>query len=91
MERAIRDTCLARKSCLRAINLRTNHIHSVVSSNNDRPELVLNAFKANATRLLRHERHWSHGYGGGSKRYLWDLLSIERAIEYVRNWQDGVP
>jgi hypothetical protein len=62
VERAIRDTCLARKSCLRAINLRTNHIHSVVSSNNDRPELVLNAFKANATRLLRQERHWSHGY-----------------------------
>ena len=46
IESAIHETCNIRKWCLQAINVRTNHIHSVVSASKKKPELVLNAFKA---------------------------------------------
>ena len=54
---AIRETCKIRKWSLLAINVRTNHVHSVVSANR-KAGLVLNAFKANATRQLRDDRLW---------------------------------
>jgi REP element-mobilizing transposase RayT len=46
---AIRETCDIRKWSLLAINIRTNHIHTVVTAHK-KPSLVLNAFEANATR-----------------------------------------
>ena len=39
---------------LQAINVRTNHVHTVVSATR-KAGLVLNAFKANATRQLRED------------------------------------
>ena len=58
VEKAIRDTCLHRKWLLHACNVRTNHVHSVVSIGSKRPELALNALKANATRQMREDGHW---------------------------------
>ncbi len=58
IKEAIRETCEIRKWSLLAHNVRTNHVHSVVSANR-KPGLVLNAFKANATRRLREG--WSLG------------------------------
>ena len=52
IERAIRETCDIRSWLLQALNVRTNHVHTVVSANR-KSSLVLNAFKANATRQLR--------------------------------------
>ncbi|MBA3357169.1 MAG: hypothetical protein H0U18_14775 [Pyrinomonadaceae bacterium] len=49
---AIRETCKTRKWRLWAINVRTNHVHSVVTGTRD-PDIVLNAFKANATREMK--------------------------------------
>src|SRR6185369_1880604 len=50
-ERAIRETCEKRDWHLYAINVRTNHIHTVVCSlHGKKPEIALIAFKANATR-----------------------------------------
>ena len=54
---AIRETCNIRKWLLHAINVRTNHVHTVVSANR-KAGLVLNAFKANATRQLRQDDLW---------------------------------
>ena len=48
----VRETCKIRGWVLLALNARTNHIHTVVSANS-KPEPVLNAFKANATREMR--------------------------------------
>jgi REP element-mobilizing transposase RayT len=61
IEEAIRETCKIRNWSLLAFNVRTNHVHTVVSARPD-PEVVLNAFKANATRKLREERLWLHDF-----------------------------
>ena len=73
VEQAIRETCDIRKWPFWVINVRSNHIHTVVTAS-CKPERVLNAFKANATRQLREARCWDSERSprayGGSKRYL---------------------
>ena len=95
VEAALRETCEIRKWWLQAINVRTNHIHTVVSANR-KADLVLIAFKANATRQLRQDFLWSHEFSpwavGGSKRKLWNEQSVARAVDYVVNGQgDKLP
>jgi REP element-mobilizing transposase RayT len=87
IERAIRVTCSIRKWSLYALHVRSNHIHVVVAASNKKPELVLGAFKANATRQLRENGLWPHPLtpwaDGGSKRRLWNEQSVAKAIDYV--------
>ena len=89
---AIRETCDFRRWWLRAINVRTNHVHSVVTANKA-PGLVLNAFKANATRALKANRLWVYDHSPwadkGSQRRLWNERSVANAIDYVLNGQGG--
>ena len=95
VERAIKNVCLFRYYRLFAVNVRTNHAHTVVSAA-VRPETVLNSFKANATRELREEglitpgqKVWSRG---GSTRYLWKPSHLEGAVDYVLYGQgDDLP
>ncbi len=72
---------------LHALNVRTNRIHAVVSIGSIPPQRALSSFKANATRQMREDRCWpkdsSPWAEKGSKRYLWNELSIARAIDYV--------
>ncbi|HSE97907.1 MAG TPA: transposase [Blastocatellia bacterium] len=92
VEKAIRETCDLRNWLLHAINVRTNHAHVVVSVGETRPEFVLNAFKANATRQMRQDGCWQQHTpwaDKGSQRYLWTERSVERAIDYVINGQGG--
>jgi REP element-mobilizing transposase RayT len=96
VETAIRETCALRKWLLRAVNVRTNHVHVVVSIGVTKPESALNAFKANATREMRRSGCWRESRSPwadkGSQRYLWNERSIERAIEYVIEGQgDKLP
>ncbi len=96
IEKAIRETCDIRGWLLRAINVRTNHIHTVVSIGDKKPEIALNGFKANATREMRSEGCWrnekSPWADKGSKRRLWNERSIELAVDYVINGQgDDLP
>jgi REP element-mobilizing transposase RayT len=85
--KAIRATCSWRNWLLRAINVRTNHVHLVVSIGDTKPDRALNAFKANATRQMRQDGCWlqssSPWADKGSNRHLWNERSIERAIDYV--------
>ncbi|MDQ3799155.1 MAG: transposase, partial [Acidobacteriota bacterium] len=95
-EKAIRETCEKRNWILRAVNVRTNHIHIVVSIDSIKPEKALNAFKANATRQMRQDDCWNQPHSPwvdkGSKRFLWNERSIELAIDYVINGQgDDLP
>jgi hypothetical protein len=52
VETAVREVCEYRKYLLRAINVRTNHAHTVVTAT-QKPEPVLDAFKSYSTRALR--------------------------------------
>ena len=90
VEQAIRETCHIRKWHLQALNVRTNHVHAVVTANR-RAGQVLNALKANATRQLREDQLWLHESSPwadkGSKRLLWTERSVANAIDYVLNGQ----
>jgi len=95
IDTAIRETCRIRKWELLALNVRTNHVHVVVSAKQI-PERVLNALKANAIRDLRQSGLWTHPFSPwadkGSNRNLWNERSIARAIDYVLNGQgDELP
>jgi REP element-mobilizing transposase RayT len=93
VEKAIRETCVHRKWILHACSVRTNHVHSVVSIGPKKPELALNALKANATRQMREDGCWEHIHSPwvdrGSKRYLWNERSVDLAIDYVLHGQGG--
>jgi hypothetical protein len=54
IETAIREVCQHRGYHLRALNARTNHVHSVVTAG-CKPERIMDAFKAYATRCLREQ------------------------------------
>jgi REP element-mobilizing transposase RayT len=86
VESGIRETCSRRKWTLWAFNIRTNHVHSVVSADR-KPELILNALKANATRSMRESGCWlselSPRAYRGSKRRLWTEKHLHDAIAYV--------
>ena len=86
VEAGIRETCQIRKWNLWALNVRSNHVHGVVTTH-CKPERVLIAFKANATRKLREAGLWLNSQGPwaerGSKRYLWTEEDLVNAIAYV--------
>ena len=91
---AIAEVCEHRDYGLRAMNVRTNHAHVVVSAV-VKPEKLVNEFKAYSTRRLRregairlNEKVWSRG---SSTRYLWKPKHVEAAIDYVLYCQDYIP
>jgi len=91
---AIREVCQYRAYSLHALNVHTNHVHSVVSAS-CRPEHVMESFKAYATRKLRDEdllsrdvKPWARH---GSTPYLWTEEEVSRAIDYVLNGQGDEP
>ena len=95
VEKAIREMCKKRGYELIAINVRTNHVHVVVTAY-VKPEKILNAMKANATRELREaglialdQKIWTRG---GSRRYLWKPAHVNGAVDYVLYGQgDDLP
>lgn len=96
VEKAIRESCQKRNWGLLAINIRTNHVHVVVTTNARNPSQVLTAFKANSTREMREKNCWDFEHSPwadkGSKRWLWNEKSVEIAVDYVMNGQgDELP
>lgn len=91
----IREVCDFRGYILHALNVRTNHIHVVVGCA-DRPEKVMNTFKAYVTRKLRsrkligpNRKVWSRH---GSTKYLWTEDQADEAVQYVLYGQgDDLP
>jgi len=94
VETAIREVCEYRAYLLHALNVRTNHVHSVVSAS-CKPEHVMDSFKAYATRRLREENLIGHDVKlwarHGSTPYLWTEEEVQRAIDYVVNGQGDEP
>ena len=92
VDAAIRDVCVYRGWTLHALNVRTNHVHLVVSAGLT-PEQVMTSLKAWSTRRLREAglvdegiKPWSRH---GSTRYLWRVDEIEAACSYVLDAQGG--
>ncbi|HQL53353.1 MAG TPA: hypothetical protein PLQ87_01490 [Phycisphaerae bacterium] len=90
----VRDTVIAhcnhRDWTLHALNVRSNHVHAVISCGVP-PERALAELKAWTTRRLRESGHfgprdnvWTEG---GSRRYVWHSASLRRAVEYVMDTQ----
>jgi REP element-mobilizing transposase RayT len=87
---AIREVCQWRKWMLLAAHVRTNHVHVILDADRS-PELVMNAFKAYASRALNRSGldgpnriRWARH---GSTRYLWYSGQIGAAIGYVISGQ----
>ena len=94
VELAIQEVCEHRRYLLYALNVRTNHVHSVVYAP-CKPEHVMDSFKSYATRKLREVgllgagiRPWARH---GSTRYLWTEEEVRRAIDYVKYGQGDEP
>jgi len=86
IDRGMRETCAIRGWKLWALNVRTNHLHCVVTANGN-PKNVLVALKANATLSMKTAGFWSSTLSpwarGGSKKYLWTEEELANAIAYV--------
>ena len=91
VQAAVRETCEIRRWHLYAMNVRTNHAHIVLAGFGNRPEIALNAFKANSTRQMRQAGQWpsekTPWAEKGSIRRLWNEQSIAAAMDYVINGQ----
>ena len=92
VEDAIRDVCLHRTYLLRAVHVRTNHVHTIVSAM-VKPEPILNGFKSYSTRALRRAgllnndiQPWARH---GSTIYLWKERDVATGMAYVLLEQGG--
>jgi REP element-mobilizing transposase RayT len=95
VEATLQEVCAHRGWVLRAFNVRTNHVHSIVTAA-CKPEKVRDTFKAYATRCMREAGVWKRSTTPwaeqGSGRYLWTEQSVARAIDYVLHQQgDALP
>ncbi len=93
VEQTVRDHCQIRGWMLHALNVRSNHIHVVVTADR-RPEEVMNQFKAWCSRKLSNDagltaqvarkagrRRWWTEHG--STKWIFDEKYLEEAIQYV--------
>ena len=82
--------CEIRQWVLHAANVRSNHVHIVVSSNDYAPDQVAAQFKAWASRKLKsahkaRKRFWTEG---SSCRWLNSDDQLAKAIQYTLEAQD---
>lgn len=91
---SIVEVCAFREYLTRAINVRSNHVHAVVSKAQT-PEKIVNEFKSYSTRRLRKEHEFSPvekiWARGASTRYLWKPHHVEAAVDYVLYSQGDTP
>jgi REP element-mobilizing transposase RayT len=85
VESQIRETCRFRGWTIHALEVRTNHIHIVLTARNAMPEKAMDDLKAWGTRALnqRHGKRPSWWTRGGSKRWINTDDSLATVIQYV--------
>jgi len=92
---AIKETCKIRGWSLLAVNVRSNHAHSVITARSKSPGNVLNAIKANSTRVLRETGQWTRPSSAWSNKgrtgNLGNDKSGGRACVYVEFEQGDNP
>ena len=91
IEQGLRELCEKRLWKLHAINVRTKHIHVVVTAANHSPERVMSDLKAKGTRVLRkmkaiseEQKPWTEH---GSTIYLFTEEELRKECHYVRDEQ----
>ena len=97
MEQTVRDHCRIRNWELHAVNVRTNHVHVIVTADRD-PDEVMNQLKAWTSRRLSERaglketvarkagrRHW--WTEGGDVERIDDETYLQNAITYVTEGQ----
>lgn len=86
VEVTIRNVCNFRDWTLYALNVRTNHVHVVVSAEQS-PERVMNTLKSWSTRRLREANLYDCDHSPwtrhGSTRYLWNDEELQAAGKYT--------
>ena len=90
VQRTILDVCEHRGWSVHELNVRSNHVHIVVSAA-EPPEQVMRSLKSSTTRRLKESglipagvKPWSRH---GSTGYLWKPHQIEAACRYVLDAQ----
>ena len=84
--KSIAHVCESRGWKLWEVNVRTNHIHAVLSSP-EFPKAIFRALKSRSTidlksaGLFAQEKLWTRG---GSGLYLWKEDAVEAACQYVK-------
>jgi REP element-mobilizing transposase RayT len=90
VEATIRAVCEFKGWFLQAVNVRTNHVHLVVSAD-ETPERVMNTLKSWSTRRLVEANLLDHGRKAwsrhGSTRYLWNKDQLAQAFHYTLHEQ----
>ncbi len=92
VDQAIRDHCVHRQWTIHALNVRTNHVHIVVTCQpRYSPELATKQFKEWGTRRLRDggfvsadREVWTDH---GSMRWINEEVGFAEAVDYVMNCQ----
>ena len=86
VEQTIREVCQYRNWTLHRVNVRTNHVHLVVTAP-DLPDKVMGDCKAYVTRNLRKTNQFSKEITiwteNGSTRWINDNTHFEHVCEYV--------
>ena len=79
----LKEVFLFKNWGLLSAHVRTNHVHVVVNAP-IKPDIILNTFKAYASRNLNKksvmQNRWTRH---GSTQYLWSVENVESAIKYV--------
>ncbi len=95
VDKVMRRHCVIRNWNLRALAVRTNHVHVVVASPQVEPEKIVKQLKEWGTRELRangmignRELAWADH---ASTIYLFGLGDVEAKVRYVNEMQDEVP
>jgi REP element-mobilizing transposase RayT len=90
IDASFRERCEHAGWGMLALNVRTNHVHIVVTAEQT-PERLMTSLKAWATRRLLSRGLARQGSSvwawHGSTRYLWKEAHVEAAIDYVLNQQ----
>jgi REP element-mobilizing transposase RayT len=83
---ALSKVCINRGWILLAAHVRSTHVHVIIEGE-VRPEMIMNAFKAYASRRLNHQGRVGQGQKRwarhGSTRWLWTDVDVRQSIQYV--------
>jgi REP element-mobilizing transposase RayT len=88
VRQTIVDHCAIRRWTLHAVNVRTTHVHVVVTADRP-PDVAMNQLKAWCSRRLNErwpgrKRWWTYH---GSTKWIWDPTYFAEAVDYVVNRQ----
>ena len=90
VEETIGDHCEIRGWELHALNVRSNHLHVVVTAGENSPEKVVAELKTWCTRKLKeaHEKRNRFWTQGASCRWLNSDDDLAKAVDYTNEAQD---